>query len=121
MRTVGDAMQQPVVVDESATIQEASARMLDARAHVALVVRDGIVSGLATAEGVATALAEGRPASETRVAAIVDHDAPTFGPDHPLADAHQVMRSAARSLAVVVGDHDEPLGILAGLGPGTVA
>ena len=61
MRTVADAMVRPVVVVEpSATIQSASAAMLDAGTHAAVVVDGHRVFGLASAEDVATTLAAGR-------------------------------------------------------------
>jgi predicted transcriptional regulator len=112
MRRVGDVMAAPVVLEHSATVQEASTRMLEAGSHAALVVRDGAVSGIVTADGVSAALAEGHSAADTPVGMIADGEPLTFGPDEVLADAHQLMRSTTRAVAAVVGAKREPLGIL---------
>ena len=113
MRRVADVMQQPpVVVELSATVQEASAKMLDARAHAAVVVEDGAVCGLATAEQVSAALAQGYDATETLIGVIAERNPPTFDPEDALAEAHQLMRSQGRTVAAVVGPKREPLGLL---------
>jgi CBS domain-containing protein len=112
MRRVGDAMDAPVVLEHSATVQDASARMLEAGTHAALVVRDAAVCGVVTADGVSAALAEGRSAADTPVAMIADGEPLTFDPEEALADAHQLMRATTRAVAAVVGSRREPLGIL---------
>ena len=113
MRRVADAMHTPsVVVEPSTTVQEASARMLDAHVHAAVVVDDGAVCGLATAARVSTALSEGYDASETPVGAIAEAEPTLVAPDDALAEAHQLMRSAGRTFAAVVGSKREPLGLL---------
>ena len=114
MRTVADAMiVPPVTVAPDATVQRASAAMLDASAHTAVVVEDGDrVVGIVTAEGIAQALADGRDATETRIGLIVDLDPPVFDPDDTLADAHQRMRFANHSTAPVVGSDGRLVGLL---------
>ena len=59
MHTVADSMRTPVLVEGSATIQEASARMVDVDSDVAVVVDGGVVSGLLVAQDVVRALAPG--------------------------------------------------------------
>jgi CBS domain-containing protein len=112
MRTVADAMSAPVVVEPETTIQAASAAMLDARAHAAVVVDGGRVCGIATAGDVARALADGYDATETRIGAIADRDPPLARPGEPLAEAHQRMRADGHGVVAVAGAHDEPLGLL---------
>jgi predicted transcriptional regulator len=113
MRRVADAMHEPpVVVEPSTTVQEASAGMLDAGLHAAIVVKAGAVYGLLSAEQVSDALAQGYDASATPVDAIAEQNPMTVGPEDALADAHLLMRSAGRPLAAVVGAKYQPLGVL---------
>jgi len=113
MRLVADAMRRPpVVVEPSTTVQETSARMLDAGMHAAVVVDDGAVCGLVTVERISAALSKGYDASETLSGVIADRRPPMIAPDEPLADAHQLMRSVGHPLAPVVGPKREPLGLL---------
>jgi predicted transcriptional regulator len=112
MRTVGDAMAAPVVVEASETIQDAAAAMLDGRSEVAILVEDGKLCGLIAAEDVARALAEGRDPAQTPVGAIGEADPPLARRDEALADVHQRMRAGQRARAVVVGRHGEPVGLL---------
>jgi CBS domain-containing protein len=113
MRTVADAMSTPpVTVQPATTIQAASMAMLDAGAHAALVVDDGRVCGLVTADDVARALAAGHDPSETAVGAIADQDPPLVSPDDRLAEAHERMRAAGRDVVAVTGRHREPIGLL---------
>jgi CBS domain-containing protein len=113
MRRVHDAMlAPPVVVDPTTTVQEAAARMLDARAEVAVVVDRGRVWGLATAEHVAGALADGYDASETLIGTIALRDPPIAREDDPLVDAHQRMRAEGCPVVPVVGAGHEPVGVL---------
>jgi CBS domain-containing protein len=113
MRTVADAMTKPVIVEPSATIQNASAAMLDGRSEAAIVVEGGKVRGLVSAEDVARALAEGLDPTETPVGAIAGTDPPLARSDEALADVHQRMRAEERPLAVVIGPDGQPLGLLA--------
>jgi CBS domain-containing protein len=112
VQTVADDTSPPVIVAPAATVQEASAAMLDARAHAALVVERGRVRGLVTADDVSRALADGRDASATPVAAIARTEPPLARPDEPLAEVHQRMRAAGHAVAAVVGPRDEPIGVL---------
>jgi CBS domain-containing protein len=113
MRRVADVMQEPpVLVEPSTTVQETSARMLDAGVHAAVVVEHGAVCGLATAEQVSTALSEGYDATETPIGVIAERHPPMFAPEETLADAHLVMRAEGHRLAAVVGAKGEPLGLL---------
>jgi CBS domain-containing protein len=113
MRRVHDAMlTPPVVVDPSTTVQEAAARMLDARAEVAVIVDAGRVWGLATAEHVAGALADGYDASETLIGKIALRDPPLARDDEPLVDAHQRMRAEGCPVVPVVGAGRAPVGVL---------
>jgi CBS domain-containing protein len=113
MRTVADAMTKPVIVEVSATIQNASATMLDGRSEAAIVVEGGKVRGLVSAEDVARALAEGLDPTETPVGAIAGTDPPRVRSDEALADVHQRMRAEEQPRAVVVGPGGQPLGLLA--------
>src|SRR3954453_7032953 len=112
IRRVADAMRAPVIVSPSTTMQEASSRMLDVHAHAALVVHEGKVCGLATADEIATALAEGHDAAATLIGAIAESDPPVARPDEPLVEAHRRMRAEQRPRVAVVGRHREPLGVL---------
>jgi CBS domain-containing protein len=112
MRTVADAMTKPVIVELSATIQNASATMLDGRSEAAIVVEGGKLCGLVSAADVARALAEGLDPTETPVGAIAT-DPPRVRSDEALADIHQRMRAEEHPLAVVIGHDGQPLGLLA--------
>jgi CBS domain-containing protein len=105
MKTVADAMTTPpVVVATSTSVQEASSAMLQRRAQVAIVTRDGRVWGLVTAPDVARALADGLDATTTprgrdrrgRSAAGTGAGAPCRGPS---ADAARVAWDRARRRA----------------------
>ncbi len=112
MRTVAEAMTAPAaVVERSATIQEASAEMLDAGTHAAIVVDGGRVCGVATADDVAGALAADYDIARTPIAAIAE-DPATVRPDEPLAEVHLRMRAGQRTVVAVVGADDEPIGLL---------
>jgi CBS domain-containing protein len=113
MRTVSDAMiAPPVLVEASMTVQEASAGMVDAGRHAAVVVQDGRVSGLATAEDVARALASGCDATRTPVGEIAGPGLPVARADEPLAEVRLRMRDEHRRVVPVVGPDGSPVGIL---------
>jgi CBS domain-containing protein len=113
VRTVGQQMSAPpVVVERSATLQAASASMLDAHAHAAVIVEKGRVCGLATARDISRALEEGRDPTDTLVGAIAQRDPPVARPDEPLAEAHARMRAAQHRVVAVVGGKHEPIGVL---------
>ncbi len=110
MRTVADAMTSPpVTVAPDTTIQAASAAMLDAHAHAAIVVEGGRVRGLVTVDDVARALAAG---ADTPVGAVAEPDPPVVHAQEPLAEAHERMRAAQRGALPVVANGGEPLGLL---------
>ena len=113
MRTVADAMTEPVIVALSTTIQDASAKMLDGGSAAAVVVEDGRLRGLVSAADVARALADGLDPIATPVGAILGSDPPRARSDEALADVHQRMRAEQRPLAVVVGRDGRPIGLLA--------
>lgn len=113
MRTVADEMTELVVVECFTTIQDASARMLDAGAAAAVVVDGGVVSGVLTAQHVAQALAEGRDATSTPVDLICDPAPMLARPDEPLVEVHQRMRAEQHELAVAVRAGRKPVGLLA--------
>lgn len=102
MRTVADAMTTPApVVERSATVQDASAEMLDAGTQAAIVVDEGRVCGVATAADVTAALAEAPDAARTPIGAIVQRTAPNCAPGgsargSPPADALRRARRGAR-------------------------
>jgi CBS domain-containing protein len=102
----------PVIVAPSATLQAASASMLDGGMHAALVVEDGRVCGLATAADVSRALEQGYDPTETPVALIAERDPPLALVDEPLAEVHQRMRAVQRRVVPVVGPKREPVGLL---------
>jgi CBS domain-containing protein len=113
MRTVADAMTKPVIVERTATIQNASATMLDGRSEAAIVVDGGTVCGLVSAADVAEALAKGLDPTETPVRAIAGTDPPRARSDEALADVHQRMRAEQHPLAIVIARDGRPLGLLA--------
>ena len=113
MRTVADAMMEPVIVGPSTTIQNASAAMLDGRSEAAIVVEDGKLRGLVSATDVAQALADGLDPTDTPVRAIAGTDPPRARSDEALADVHQRMRAEEHPLVVVIGPDGQPLGLLA--------
>ena len=114
MRTVADAMAEALVtVEQAMTIQQASAAMLDAGVHAAVVVdRKKKARGVITADDIFRALAQGYDAGETLVGAIAASDPLLARPDEPLAEAHLRMRAEACAVAAVAGPHGEPLGLL---------
>jgi CBS domain-containing protein len=112
MRTVADAMTAAPVVSATTSIQAASSAMLERRAQAAIVVQDGRVCGLVTAEDVARALADGLDATATPVEAIAEPDPPPVRPQEPLAEVHERMRLEPRGTVPVVGRAGEPVGIL---------
>src|SRR5215207_6567955 len=113
MRTVADEMMEPVFVEVSTTIQDASATMLDGRSGAAIVVEHGKLRGLVSAADVARALADGLDPTATPVAAILGTAPARARGDEALAEVHQRMRAEQRPLAVVVGRDGRPLGLLA--------
>jgi CBS domain-containing protein len=113
MRTVADAMTTPApVVERSATVQDASAEMLDAGTQAAIVVDGGRACGVATAADVTAALAEAPDAARTPIGAIVQRTAPTVHPEDLLAEVHLRMRADGRAVVPVVGAEDQPIGLL---------
>jgi CBS domain-containing protein len=86
--------------------------MLDASVQAAVVVDDGAVCGLATAERVSAALSEGYDPTETLIGLIAERNPTMVAPEDPLAEVHQLMRAEGRPLVAVVGTKREPLGIL---------
>lgn len=113
MRTVADEMLEPVFVEASTTIQDASAAMLDGGSGAAIVVENGELRGLISAADVAQALADDLDPTSTSVGSIAGSDPPRARSDEALADVHQRMRAQQRPLAVVVGRDGRPLGLLA--------
>jgi predicted transcriptional regulator len=112
MRRVADAMDAPrVVVQPSTTVQATSAGMLDGRVHAAVVVDDGGVCGLITAERLSAALAEGYDV-DTAIGQIADRKPMLLDPDEALAEAHQIMRAEGQRFAVVVDSKRHALGLL---------
>lgn len=89
--------------------------MLDDHVKAAVAVDGTTLRGLLTASDVADALAEGRDASCTPIAAVANPDPTLVEPPEPLADAHQRMSAAEASLAVVI-DGGRPVGVLTGHG-----
>jgi CBS domain-containing protein len=113
MRTVADAMTTPApVVDRSATIQDASAEMLDAGTQAAIVVDEGRVCGVATAQDVAGALVHAYDTAHTPIGAIAQSSPDAVHPDDLLAEVHARMRAERRAVVPVVDADDEPIGLL---------
>jgi CBS domain-containing protein len=112
MRTVSDAMNEPLLLEASMTLQEASALMLEAGVEAAVIVCDGSLFGLLTANDVAQALLDGREPSRTPTAAIANDRPPLATADEPLAEVHQRLRGAERRYAVVLSRGQEPVGLL---------
>ena len=113
MRRVADAMRAPpVTVQPATTVQEASARMLEAAVHAAVVVDDGSVGGMVTAEQLSEAMAQGYDPSETPVGVVAESDPPLVAPDDALTEAHQRMRAAEHTVVPVVTARGRPVGML---------
>ena len=112
MRTVADEMLEPVFVEASTTIQDASATMLDGRSGAAIVVENGDLRGLVSAADVAQALADGLDPTSTPVRAILGAAPLRARDDEALAEVHQRMRAEQRPMAVVVGRDGRPVGLL---------
>ena len=112
MRTVADAMHDPVSIEPGASVQAAAAAMLAADAQAAVVAEDGRTRGLLTAEDVAAALAGGCDPATTAAIDAGKQETPVVHPEDPLVDAHRVMRVAQRRVVPVVGPHGEPVGLL---------
>jgi CBS domain-containing protein len=113
MRRVADAMRAPpVTVEPTTTVQEASARMLDAAVQAAVVVDDGRVCGMVTAELLSEALGRGYDPTDTLVGVVAEREPLVVDADALLADAHQRMRAAERTIAPVVAAGRRPVGLL---------
>lgn len=113
MRTVSDVMRAPAVtVEPATTVQETSARMLDAGMHAAVLVDGGRVCGMVTAERLSEALAQGRDPTETPVGEVAEPDPPLVRSEEPVSEAHLRMRAAGRTLVPVVTADRRPVGIL---------
>jgi CBS domain-containing protein len=112
MRTVADEMDEPLVVEASMTLQEASALMLDAGVDAAVIVCDDVLFGLLTANDVAQALLDGHEPSRSPTAAVADLHPPLAKADELLAEVHLRLRGAERRFAVVVSGRHEPVGLL---------
>jgi CBS domain-containing protein len=113
MRRVADAMRTPVVaVKPATTVQETSARMLDADVHAAVVVQDGTVRALVTAARLGDALGEGYDPTETPVGEVAEPDPLLVEAGEMLAEAHERMRAADRAVVPVVASDGTPVGLL---------
>jgi CBS domain-containing protein len=106
-------MRKPAVtVEPTTTVREASALMLDAATHAAVVVDEGTVYGMLTVELLSDALARGCDPTETPVDAVAERDPPSVAAEEPLAEAHLRMRAASRTYVPVVARDGRPVGIL---------
>ncbi len=113
MRTVAEVMRAPAVILEPATtVQEASARMLDAAVHAAVVADSGKVCGLLTAERLSAALAQGYDPAETLVGVVAESDPPLVAADELVSEAHLRMRAMGRTHVPAIADDGTPVGIL---------
>jgi CBS domain-containing protein len=113
MRTVADAMVAGVAaIGPGATLQEASAAMLAAGTHAAVVVRDDKFAGLLAADDVAGAMASGADVTRSRAAELAHRDIVVAERDEPLPEAHLRMRRAQREIAAVVDASGRPVGLL---------
>lgn len=112
-QTVKDVMtRDPVTVEPTASVEEA-ARLMKQRDVGAIVVEaDGRVRGLVTDRDIVIrAVAEGKPAGETRVEDVSSGEVQTVSPDEPLDRAiDEMRRHAVRRLPVV--DNGRAVGIL---------
>jgi CBS domain-containing protein len=99
-------------VRPDATLQEASAAMLDAGVQAAVVVDDGSPVGMLAAETIAAAMAAGLDVTAGRAQAAADRGIVIVSADRPLIDAHEEMRRAGRESAAVVGSDGRLVGLL---------
>ncbi len=95
MRKLSDIIlqQQPLIMNESATVMEACRRMRDSRAGSVLVTGDadklaGIFTGR---DAVCRVLAEGRNAAETRLGDVMTKAPQTMSPEQTAVDALRLM------------------------------
>ncbi|HEX3873228.1 MAG TPA: CBS domain-containing protein [Solirubrobacteraceae bacterium] len=113
LSTVADAMTtRTASVGRDATLQEASAAMLDAGVLAAVVVDGGQPVGLVSAETIAGAMAAGLDVTAGRAEAAADRGAVVVRADDLLLDAHERMHRAGRESAAVVGDDGRLVGLL---------
>jgi CBS domain-containing protein len=99
-------------VSRDATLQEASAAMLDAGVQAAVVVDGGVPIGLLSAETIAAAMAAGLDVTAGRAEAAADAGMVVVRAGDSLLDAHERMRRAGRDLAAVIGDDGHLVGLL---------
>jgi CBS domain-containing protein len=112
LRTVEKEMRSPLIVEATATLQQAASRMLDAATDVAIVVDQGRVAGLLTAGDVARALGEARDAQRTAVGAVADRAPVLARAGEPVIEVHERLRAGRRELAVAVDAAGRPLGLI---------
>jgi CBS domain-containing protein len=111
---VADAMTTRTAgVSRDATLQEASAAMLDAGVQAAVVVDGGVPVGLLSADTIAAAMAAGLDVTAGRAGAAADAGMVVVRAGASLLDAHQRMRRAGRDLAAVIGEDGRLVGLLA--------
>jgi CBS domain-containing protein len=99
-------------VEKDATLQEASAVMLDAGLQAAVVVNEGTPVGLLSAETIAAAMAAGLDVTAGRAEAAADQRIVIVRADDSLLDAHERMRRAGQESAAVVGEDGRLVGLL---------
>jgi CBS domain-containing protein len=110
---VADAMSARVAsVGPDATLQEASAAMLDAGVQAAVVVDDGNPVGILSAETIAAAMSAGLDVTAGRAEAAADRGIIVVRADQSLIDAHDEMRRTGRERAAVVGPDGSLVGLL---------
>jgi len=95
MRKLSDIIlhQQPLIMDESATVMEACRRMRDSRAGSVLVTGEaGSLAGIFTGrDAVCRVLAERRDAAETRLGDVMTRAPQTMSPEQTAIDALRLM------------------------------
>ncbi len=106
-------MASPVpTIGPAATLQDASAAMLDAGTHAAVIMHGRRIVGLLTADDIAAAMSSGCDVTASRAADRAEDDVLVTKPDAPLAQAHERMRAAHRRIAAVVDASGQPIGVL---------
>lgn len=113
-QTVRDVMTaDPIVLDATTNLTEASGTMRDGDIGAVLVQRDGALCGIVTDRDVVVrAVAEGRDPASTRLGDICSRELTTVTASDTAQNAARVMREKAVRRLPVVEDGGKPVGIV---------
>ena len=102
----------PVMVADTASVQDAARAMRDANIGDVIVLKAGTICGMVTDRDlVIRSVAEGHDPKSVKVGEICSSDVATLSPDDPVEKAVQLMRDkAVRRLPVV--ERGQPVGVV---------